>query len=365
MTRSILTHFFRQTQPPSGAQSFFVKHSVYLRALTLCLCIMQILLPSSAAAWDETGHRLSASVALRYLDFDTQRELLTLLQQHPRYQQDFVGQMPTELVDAPPERQLGWLLGQAAYWPDIARGFNDSEREKYSRPSWHYIDGAWLRDSANVQGNVYINRPPAPEIQGADGSAITSERDADNVVTALDYNTRVLADDEAEPAQRAVALCWVLHLMGDIHQPLHSGSLYSAELFATGDRGGNAIRVGESNLHSVWDRAMRGADKQSRNLLYAATYEDLSGRESDWTLWLAESRKILIPSVYNDALLDAIANADSIGAERLPNQSLSDDYVAEMISIASDRLGLAGLRLAIWFQNELPAEAPSPSRDPD
>ena len=164
----------------------------------------------------------------------------------------------------------------------------------------------------------------------------------------------MLADDNAEPAQRAVALCWVLHLMGDIHQPLHSGSLYSAELFATGDRGGNAIRVGESNLHSVWDRAMRGADKQSRSLLYAAKYEDLSGRESDWTLWLAESREFLVPSVYNDSLLAAIASADSSGAERLPNQLLSDGYVNEMISIASDRLGLAGLRLAIWFQNKLP-----------
>ena len=365
MTRSILAHFFPKTRPLSCAQSFITKHGVSMRALSLCLSIIQILLPSPAAAWDETGHRLSASVALQYLDFDTQRELLTLLQQHPRYQQDFVGQMPTELADAPPERQLGWLLGQAAYWPDIARGFNDSEREKYSRPDWHYIDGAWLRDSANVQGNIYVNRPPAPEIRGADGSAIISERDADNVVTALDYNTRVLADDEAEPAQRAVALCWVLHLIGGIHQPLHSGSLYSAELFATGDRGGNAIRVGESNLHSVWDRAMRGADSQSRSLLYAATYEDLSGRESDWTLWLAESREFLVPSVYNDSLLAAITSADNSGAERLPNQSLSDGYVAEMISIASDRLGLAGLRLAIWFQNELPAEVPKTSRDPD
>ena len=352
MTRP--AHFFHFPSILCSAPSLVSLCLRSARALVICLGVMQILLPDAAKAWDETGHRLSANVALRYLDFDTQRELLTLLQQHPRYQQDFVSQMPADLIDSPPERQLGWLLGQAAYWPDIARGFNDSEREKYSRPSWHYIDGAWLRDSANVQGNVYVNRPPAPELQGVAKSAIRSEREADNIVTALDYNTRVLADDNAEPAQRAVALCWVLHLMGDIHQPLHSGSLYSAELFATGDRGGNAIRVGESNLHSVWDRAMRGADKQSRSLLYAATYEDLSGRESDWTLWLAESREFLVPSVYNDSLLTAITSADSSGAERLSNQSLSDDYVNEMIGIASDRLGLAGLRLAIWFQNELP-----------
>ena len=53
----------------------------FARALVVCLGVMQILLPGAAKAWDETGHRLSANVALRYLDFDTQRELLTLLQQ--------------------------------------------------------------------------------------------------------------------------------------------------------------------------------------------------------------------------------------------------------------------------------------------
>lgn len=307
-----------------------------------------------ASAWDSTGHRLSASVALRYLDFDTRSSLLTLLQQHPRYEQDFLSQMPADLEDAPPERQLGWLLGQAAYWPDIARGLPDGEREKYSRPSWHYIDGAWLRGAAMQQGNVYINRPPSADIEGTAQSAVRQESQADNVVTALDYNTRLLADGNADAGARAVALCWVLHLMGDIHQPLHSGSLYSRALFETGDRGGNAIRVGDSNLHARWDQAMRGADDQARALLYAAAYEDFSGRESDWTQWLAESRDYLLPSVYSDAILDAIRLTEANGGDRLPSQALSEDYVESMVEIASERLGLAGLRLAIWFQNELP-----------
>ena len=114
MTRSILAHFFPKTRPLRCAQSFITKHGASLRALALCLSIIQILLPSPVAAWDETGHRLSASVALRYLDFDTQRELLTLLQQHPRYQQDFVGQMPTELADAPAPAELV-SVGQRIY----------------------------------------------------------------------------------------------------------------------------------------------------------------------------------------------------------------------------------------------------------
>ncbi len=317
------------------------------------LCALSAL-SSLASAWDSTGHRLSANIALHYLDFETQNSLLKILKQHPRYQQDFIDEMPQDLVGAPPERQLGWLLGQAAYWPDMARGLPEQVRTRYNRPSWHYIDGAWLRGAASVQGNIYINRPSAPDIIGAAGNSIKTEQQADNVVTALDYNTHLLTNAQTNPAERAVALCWVLHLIGDIHQPLHSGSLYSASLFRTGDRGGNAISVGEKNLHATWDQAMDGADEQTRRLLYEAAYEDFSGRESDWTEWLAESRDYLIPSVYNDTILDAIRLADSRGEMQLATQELSKNYVSDMVSIASERLGLAGLRLAIWFQNELP-----------
>ena len=75
-----------------------------------------------------------------------------------------------------------------------------------------------------------------------------------NVVIGIDYNAAVLSNASAPAPARAIALCWVLHLVGDIHQPLHTGSLYTASLFETGDRGGNAIRIDDSNLHSCWER---------------------------------------------------------------------------------------------------------------
>lgn len=324
-------------------------HSLALTGLLLSLSLLSL----PASAWDSTGHRLSASVALRYLDANTRASLRTLLEQHPRYDQDFRAAMPAELATAEPGEQLDWLLGQAAYWPDIARGFNDSERAKYSRPSWHYIDGAWLRGSANTQGNVYVNREPEGAILGPEAQKIVAEADADNVMTALDYNTRLLADPAIPASRRAVALCWVLHLMGDIHQPLHSGSLYSARLFETGDRGGNAIRIGDSNLHARWDQAMRGAESEASAMQADAVPRDFTGIDSDWSLWLHESRGLLRGPVYSPALLQAIETADQT-ATRLPSQDLDDAYVSEMVEIASERLGLAGLRLAIWFQNTLP-----------
>ena len=74
MTRP--AHFFHFPSYLCSALSLVSLCLPSARALVVCLGIMQILLPGAAKAWDETGHRLSANVALRYLDFDTQLSLI-------------------------------------------------------------------------------------------------------------------------------------------------------------------------------------------------------------------------------------------------------------------------------------------------
>ena len=96
-------------------------------------------------AWDSTGHRLSAAVMLAYIDAETRAALLDILSAHPRYRADFLDEIPG-FIDRNNEAELAqWLLGQAAYWPDIARGLPDAARRRYNRPTWHYTDGAWVR----------------------------------------------------------------------------------------------------------------------------------------------------------------------------------------------------------------------------
>lgn len=332
-----------------------LNRSILVRCLLLVLLSVQVPL---VLAWDSVGHRLSAAVALEFVEPQTAEKLIRILQAHPRYQQDFLAQIP-DYVDQSDNTALAqWLLGQAAYWPDIARGLPDSERQKYNRPSWHYTDGAWVRDSAPFQGNVYVGIGPFSDIEGISGDAIRSEQQVNNVVTGIDYNAAVLTDADAPPADRAIALCWVLHLIGDIHQPLHTGSLFSASLFARGDRGGNAIPIGESNLHSRWDRALaEGGVAAELPLLIERvsgfTRPQIQGVESDWTAWMNESRGSLKSIVYTEAMREAIIAADGDGSE-LESQTLDAAYVSQMQSISRQRLGLAGLRLAIFFENELP-----------
>ena len=329
-----------------------------MKALLKLLLLLNFILPlQGAMAWDSVGHRLSAAVAMDFLSADTQARLLRILRQHPRFDEDFLAQVPG-FIDPSDDRQMAeWLLGQAAYWPDIVRGLPAAEMDKYNRPSWHYIDGAWLRGAATVQGNNYIGVARFDDISGEDRATIRNERQVHNIVTALDYNTLVLADASRPMPERAVALCWVLHLMADIHQPLHAGSLFSTALFRRGDRGGNGVPTDAGNLHARWDQALGAAGLVEtlpliQRQLSGLARPGIQAVESDWSQWLAESRQLLLTDVYTDAMKQAIVAADQTG-RRLGSQTLSADYVSRMQEIARQRIGLARVRLASWFENEL------------
>lgn len=308
------------------------------------------------AAWDSVGHRLSAAVALEFVDEQTREKLIEILSAHPRWQQDFLAAIP-DFVDQSNTQALNqWLLGQAAYWPDIARGLPDDERRRYNRPSWHYTDGAWMRGATQVQGNVYVDLTPFADIPGELAARIDSEDDVSNVVTAIDYNTRLLFDSSVSAPDRAVALCWVLHLIGDIHQPLHAGSLFSPVTFETGDRGGNGIPIEDRNLHARWDSALAGGGvaRELEPVVEFVNSETAgSPQELDWTIWLNESREVLHSHVYSRNILAEIRSADANRREMNP-LTLTTDYVNQMQSIARQRLGLAGYRLALLFESRLP-----------
>ena len=307
--------------------------------------------------WDAVGHRLSSSIALEYLSDAGKAKLLAILRQHPRFQQDFIEPMPEFIETADAAKRLDWLLGQAAYWPDRVRSLPARERDKYNRPSWHYIDGAWLRDTAQAQGNVYVGIEQFSPVAGDPASSIRNEAQVDNIMTALDFNSGILANEAATAASRAVALCWVLHLVADIHQPLHTGSLYSAKLFPRGDRGGNGITTDEGNLHARWDRALASEGLEFHRIamvdaISQAKTPVISGPNSDWSQWLKESRELLLSVVYTTAMQREIVAAETAN-RNMAGIPLDPAYVAQMQGKATQRIQLAGLRLAIWFENAL------------
>ena len=317
----------------------------------LLIAALSMLSASPVLAWDALGHRLSAYLAYDQMNEAQRRFWVSTLQGHPRYQQDFVTAMPAEIAAQGANAQARWQFGQAAVWPDIARGFRGLD-ERFHFPDRHWIDGAWVRDDVEMQGNIYIDMEPLPDIQGPQDQQITREYQADNVLTGLVYARRVLVTN-SDPEERAIALCWLLHLGGDIHQPLHAGALYSPGVFPDGDRGGNGIAVDTTNLHAMWDGALRGVSLQ-RNLSELRDIQR-SLREHEFAFtpgtWLLESRELLHAAVYPDAVISAIRRSERTG-NQLDSIETSDSYRDGMRTMALQRIAEAGQRL-LGTLNEL------------
>ena len=295
-----------------------------------------------AAAWSESGHHLIALLAFDELTPAEQRELLDLLKAHPRYAEDFTPPEKIRNVDR-------FRVGTAGYWPDIAR-----RQPKYNRPTWHYQLAATLRlgDPSRLQ---------VPETPGPLPAVATLETQSLYIAQAVELCRRVMSDEHAPAADRAIALCWLGHLVGDAHQPCHAGSLYAERLFPEGDRGANSIPTKQkNNLHALWDGLLggnynEGAVKRRVDSLegqpeYQALGEAALAKPNalDPLTWLAESREAARKYAYTHEVLGPVEAVIKEGGE-LPVIYLSEGYLKQAGGLAQWRAAEAGHRLAaIW-----------------
>ena len=115
-----------------------------------------------------------------------------------------------------------------------------------------------IRTQARLQREVvwhYINYPFKPEREPEHINPLPPHRE--NILTAIAEN-KLVVGESIEPEKRAIALTWLFHLVGDVHQPLHAIQLFTRE-YSNGDRGGNelCVRVAADraaiDLHRLWD----------------------------------------------------------------------------------------------------------------
>lgn len=212
-------------------------HRITATLLIFCLLIP----PQSASAWSEGGHHLIAAVAFSLLSDKEKSELINVLKQHPRFAEDFVP--PKKLPNK--EEETRWLVGRSGYWPDVAR-----KQPTYHRSTWHYELGPSL--VIGSEENLKIPERPGPLPLEA-----TLQTQELHISQALELCRKVLSDKSQPAADRAIALCWIGHLVADSHQPCHAGSLYMEGVFvdSDGDRGANRILTKQKkNMHALWDQ---------------------------------------------------------------------------------------------------------------
>jgi hypothetical protein len=300
---------------------------------------------SPAWAWIDTGHRLVAMIAWADLTPAARTKYVNILKQHPRYNEDLLADLPK---DSDPDV---YSFGIAATWPDIVRSLSNPMHAAYNHQPWHYVDIPYSIGGQAV--NLPVDPSPGPH----------------NIIEALAANTAALRDPNTAGKDQAVALCWVLHLCGDIHQPLHAIELFSPQ-FPNGDQGGNAILIlrdppypdSQIKLHALWDQlpGTYKSDGAIRDLATGLRADPRYSREAlkdslaitDPAKWAQESHELAIQYAYlNGNLRGASATAPNTGGANSPNAAaqipgLPPGYLKQAEDIAMLRIVLAGYRTA-------------------
>lgn len=248
-------------------------------------------------AWNATGHKLIAEIAWENLDPDVKTIANTL----------------TDKLSA--EYPYIKTFIDIASWPD------DLHRQKIDYYShWHYYDTAF----------------------STDGTPLKNLADSDNASWAISKLEPVVSNTHANPYERARALAFLVHIVGDLHQPLHTVSRISAE-YPDGDRGGNLfhLHTKKENLHNLWDSGARlyddsDTDENIKTLAneitakYPKSYFSAQINVVDPAQWITEGYQTATTFVYQTPE----------GAE--PDAK----YISDAQNIVEMKTALAGYRLA-------------------
>jgi hypothetical protein len=279
-------------------------------------------------------------MAFDLLTKEEQSKFLEVLSKHPRLNDDFIP--PKGLPNEQEEQR--WKVGRVGYWPDVARS-----QPKYNRPTWHYELGASLVVGESDKLTVPNFPGPLPE-------AATLETQELYASQAIELCSRTLGDKASTPIDRALALCWIGHLVADVHQPCHAGSLYMEAIFteSDGDRGANRILTKQGrNMHALWDgllgREFNLADTRRRIVEITGDRELVQSAASvavssdDPSVWLAESREDAIKHVYTSDVLDKLR--DSVGTKKEDPINLDEAYLKSAGRVSQKRALEAAYRL--------------------
>jgi S1/P1 Nuclease len=298
------------------------------KLIALSTLLVSLSLCTPALAWNKAGHMVSGAIAYTELKNKAPQSLskvIALLKKHP----DYAIEWQTQLSNVPQADRDLYLFMLAARWSDDARKTTED------RPSWHYVN--------------------LPFQLGATAATVpTSPTGEENILTALQQN-RALLETPGTTPKKAIALTWIFHLTGDLHQPLHTTKAVSTQFpLPPGDRGGTRFyiraREGSStiSLHKFWDDLILGSARfgsvrnRSISLRQNADYQRANFPElTDTSIekWGEESYK-LAPQVYEN--LQSGTKTDG--------KALPDGYTDTAKTIAQRRLVLAGYRLADYLK---------------
>ncbi|WP_263354458.1 S1/P1 nuclease [Acidicapsa acidisoli] len=307
--------------------------------ITVCLLFTF----QNAMGWNSIGHMAVAYVAYQQLTLTQKARVAALLALNPNYKKWLAYIKP----GASQEDQQMYVFMMAATWPDEIKangsgyksdgdnppktseasaniGYKDMVMHKY----WHFVDLPFSTD-----GTTPLPAVPTPNAQ-----------------TQIAALRKALASDEPD-ALKSYDLVWLMHLTGDVHQPLHCATRVT-QTAKRGDAGGNSVKidVAPQELHGYWDNLLGVGDTQNYSVALTAAQllssaDATAAADLNEADWVNESFALAKSSVYINPPIGPGLGTFTIGSN--PN------YGSDSLKIAQQRVALAGARLANVLNAEL------------
>ncbi len=248
------------------------------------ICLSFLITSAQALAWGQQGHRVTGQIAENYLTEKTKQQLAVLMG---------------------PES-----LAESATYPDEMRASPDLFWKKTANP-YHYV---------TLQDGERYHDHDAPDVGDA--------------VTALKMYTKVLQNKDASVGEKQLAVRFIVHIIGDLHQPMH----VSAKV--RDDQGGNKIKLKyfgrDSNLHKIWDSEIIDSQQLSYSEQAAILLRHID--DSEVKTW---SKVDVGTWIYESAVLREKSYSTEL--------ELSYDYNFQHLPTIKVRLQQAGVRIGAYL----------------
>lgn len=293
-------------------------------AIAFVVVVLILCIPTLSLGWGAGGHMMTASIAFSRLNPRARAKANELIA---------IKIDPASIT----AKSLNFV--NAAHWPDDLRPFSEFDKFK----PLHFIDQPFSTDGTALPSGV-----PEP----------------DNIVKALEDNVNILKTSSDKNAQ-AQALRFIIHFVGDIHQPLHCATRVSSAN-PQGDRGGNMVsikvpgtggKLKTTNLHSYWDGGIGTFPKTGPNFAPPPLSQIPAAIATAKRGNPANNPKIKLdnPTDYMGWANESFELAKAVAYDGIDNGSTPNaKYRSNATKVARQRVAWGGYRLAALLNSIWP-----------